>query len=214
MKKIVLGLMLSFAFLTPAYGVKEVLFAPDDRPKVRLLEYIAAAKKRIHVAMYTFTEQDLADALVVASKRGVNVQVLLDISSVTSPYTKIYTLLPAVEIYAFVTKQHYSSDPRARAFAPLMHNKFAVIDDVVWTGSFNWTQSANSRNQENVVVIKDAQAVKKYEERFHVVKQKCSRVEDVLQNVHTRNKKSSTTKRVKNTRRLLKLYRKNHCKSA
>lgn len=214
MKKIVLGLMLSLAFLTPAHAVKEVLFAPDDRPKTRLLEYIAAAKKRIHVAMYTFTEKDLADALVLALQRGVHVQVILDLSSVLSPYAKVYLLSPMVEVFAFATKQHYSSDPQARTFAPLMHNKFAVIDDVVWTGSFNWTQSANSRNQENVVVIKDVQAVKKYEERFQIIKQKCSKVEDVLQRMHVRNKKSITTKRAQKARRLLKRYHKNTCKSA
>ncbi|KKQ49804.1 MAG: Phospholipase D/Transphosphatidylase [candidate division TM6 bacterium GW2011_GWF2_38_10] len=214
MKKIVFGLMLSLGFLIPAHAVKEVLFAPDDRPKTRLLEYIAAAKKRIHVAMYTFTEKDFADALVLASQRGVHVQVILDLSSVLSPYAKVYLLSPMVEVFAFVTKQHYSSDPQARTFAPLMHNKFAVIDDVVWTGSFNWTQSANSRNQENVVVIKDAQAVKKYEERFQIIREKCSKVEAVLQSMHVRNKKSITTKRVQKARRLLKRYHKNTCKSA
>lgn len=37
-----------------------------------------------------------------------------------------------------------------------MHNKYAVIDDnVVITGSFNWTSKAVSTNRENIVIIRD-----------------------------------------------------------
>ena len=48
-----------------------------------------------------------------------------------------------------------------------MHNKFAVIDGrVLLTGSFNWTASADKRNEENLLIIMDKDLIKKYEERF------------------------------------------------
>ena len=48
-----------------------------------------------------------------------------------------------------------------------MHNKFAIFDDkTVFTGSFNWTVSANARNQENVIVMEDADVCKIYETYF------------------------------------------------
>jgi len=49
-----------------------------------------------------------------------------------------------------------------------MHNKYAVIDGkTVITGSFNWTVSAEKRNDENLLVIKRLPAlVEAYEKNF------------------------------------------------
>ncbi len=44
-------------------------------------------------------------------------------------------------------------------FGAIMHNKYAIIDDLVWTGSFNWTVSANNKNDENVLIISQESAV-------------------------------------------------------
>ena len=30
-----------------------------------------------------------------------------------------------------------------------MHNKFVLLDNQIWTGSYNWTVSAKKRNKEN-----------------------------------------------------------------
>ena len=54
-----------------------------------------------------------------------------------------------------------------------MHNKFAILDQKVWTGSFNWTISANKRNQENVVLLDEVDVCKKYEKRFEYFKKEC-----------------------------------------
>ncbi len=49
----------------------------------------------------------------------------------------------------------------------LMHNKYAVIDDQLWTGSFNWTVAANTRNQENALLISgEAELISKYLKNF------------------------------------------------
>ena len=48
-----------------------------------------------------------------------------------------------------------------------MHNKYAVIDgETVISGSFNWTKSAEYRNDENLVVINSKNLAKIYEENF------------------------------------------------
>lgn len=44
-------------------------------------------------------------------------------------------------------------------FHPIMHNKYAIIDKTVWTGSFNWTVSANNKNYENVIIISEEKGV-------------------------------------------------------
>lgn len=44
-------------------------------------------------------------------------------------------------------------------FHPIMHNKYAIIDKTIWTGSFNWTISANNKNYENVLIISNEKEV-------------------------------------------------------
>jgi phosphatidylserine/phosphatidylglycerophosphate/cardiolipin synthase-like enzyme len=50
----------------------------------------------------------------------------------------------------------------------LMHNKFAVFDDrVVATGSYNWTQSAERANYENLVLLDDSEVVTRFQGEFN-----------------------------------------------
>jgi phosphatidylserine/phosphatidylglycerophosphate/cardiolipin synthase-like enzyme len=52
-----------------------------------------------------------------------------------------------------------------------MHHKFCVIDNqVVLTGSYNWTTNAETRNDENVTVQKDPESATKYSLEFNKLK--------------------------------------------
>jgi phosphatidylserine/phosphatidylglycerophosphate/cardiolipin synthase-like enzyme len=59
----------------------------------------------------------------------------------------------------------------------IMHHKFAVFgrqtskDACVWTGSFNFTKSARYNNQENAVIIAQAEVVGVFLEQFERIKQ-------------------------------------------
>ena len=49
-----------------------------------------------------------------------------------------------------------------------MHNKFAIIDEaVIITGSFNWTLSASTKNQENILILENKQVVNSYLSEFN-----------------------------------------------
>jgi phosphatidylserine/phosphatidylglycerophosphate/cardiolipin synthase-like enzyme len=48
-----------------------------------------------------------------------------------------------------------------------MHNKYCLIDSqVLITGSFNWTSQAVTTNQENLIILQDAQFVREYQANF------------------------------------------------
>ena len=48
-----------------------------------------------------------------------------------------------------------------------MHNKFAIIDNrILLTGSYNWTFSANNRNDENLMVIDDPEIIEIFQNQF------------------------------------------------
>jgi len=106
--------------------------------------------------MYTFTNSRIAWALVKAYERGVRVRVLLDGQQASDKYSK-GTFLSKRGIFVV-----YDRMPG------LMHNKFCIIDDkIVITGSYNWTATAEEKNEENLLVIHDYNVAKVYKERFN-----------------------------------------------
>jgi len=99
---------------------------------------------------------NLANAVIDAHNRGVRVRVYLDKDQKEAQYSKS----------RYLTKQgitiHYSSNPY------IMHHKFAVMDnEVVITGSYNWTASAGERNNENLLVIRDPPLASRYKQEFY-----------------------------------------------
>jgi phosphatidylserine/phosphatidylglycerophosphate/cardiolipin synthase-like enzyme len=110
--------------------------------------------------MYYLTEAKMADTLIAAKKRGVDVQVVLDKTQLSGRYTQIKNLSVAgVTIY--VDRKHR-----------IMHNKFCVIDgDILITGSQNWTKSSETSNAENTLIIHNNRYLcAKYIKEFNALK--------------------------------------------
>lgn len=127
---------------TPADGTIEVAFSPKAGATELVVKAIVSAKKSIRLAAYSFTSKPIAQALVDAHKRGVDVQIVVDKSQKSERYTSA-TFLANLGIPTRVDSQH-----------AIQHNKFMVIDGAhVETGSFNYTSAAEQRNAENVMVI-------------------------------------------------------------
>lgn len=132
-----------------------VYFSPDGGCQDVIISEIGRAGKSIDIAMYTFTSREIAEELVRAKDRGVRVRVVLDKGQETQTYSKSRYLIKR----GFDVKYHAGSG--------IMHNKFAIIDGAVLiTGSFNWTPTADRKNEENLLLITDPGIIKKYQERF------------------------------------------------
>ncbi len=128
----------------PALSTVTVGFSPGNAQAV-VVDTIDAARTSIRLAAYSFTSKPIAAALVAASKRGVDVKVVVDKSQRTERYTSA-TFLANMGIPVRVDARY-----------SIMHNKFMVIDGTtVQTGSFNYTASAARRNAENVIVVAGA----------------------------------------------------------
>ena len=137
------------------FAKTEVYFSHVDDIQEILLARIDSAEYSIDVAMYTFTDFALARELVRAKERGVEVRIYLDRMQVGATYG---------QSRYFIQNE---MDVRISSNSAIMHNKFAIIDgDVLITGSYNWTLSANNRNDENVLIITCCYMIDKYEEQF------------------------------------------------
>lgn len=106
---------------------------------------------------YSFTNQPIVKALVEANKRGVDVFVILDKSNKTDKYS-VADLL-----------DHYGIDTYIDSKEAIAHNKVMILDkEVVITGSYNFTNAAENRNAENVLVIRSQHLADAYFENWAV----------------------------------------------
>ncbi len=152
---IALTLILNFSFSLVVNADTKVYFSPDGGCQEAVVNEINNAQKSIDIAMYSFTSRPIAQALVDAKNRQVKIRIVLDKAQKNERYSKSrYLISKGIDI-----KYHLGGG--------LMHNKFSVIDgQEVLTGSFNWTASADKRNEENLLVINDKELSGKFEERF------------------------------------------------
>jgi len=148
----------------------EAFFSPDDHPTKRLIQLIDSTHKKIYAAVYMFTDKEIAEALIKAKKRGVDVKMIVDRATVDYEYGKAKVLKEnGIDVYLFSEETKKGNGK----YSALMHNKFAILDEQLWTGSFNWTKSANQKNQENVILTTNKKVRQKFEQQFEVLKQRC-----------------------------------------
>jgi len=173
MPKPAVAFSLLCACLCLATAGAEVHFSPSTGVYLAIKQEIENAKQEIVVAMYTFTNRKLAQALLEAGKRGVLIRVLLDEEAAGEiSYSKHGFLRAggiAVRLYAG-TPPLYDQDWPGK-----MHHKFAVVDGVtVLTGSVNWTASGVHKNNENLLIIRDSALAKAYTAEFEKLWQACA----------------------------------------
>jgi len=128
-----------------------VYFTPPAGAAAAIVQAIDASEREVLVQAYGFTHNAIAQALVRAHQRGVAVQVLLDKKSKTSNH------------YVIDVLTQDQIDVRHDGKHAIAHNKVMVIDaSIVITGSFNFTNSAETRNAENFLVLKSAELAQRY----------------------------------------------------
>ena len=152
--KILLKIGLIFVLLlnTTLASKLDVCFTPPSGCSEKIIEEINNSKASIYVQAYGFTSKTIADSLIKAHLRGVKVQVILDRSNMSKKgYSKLMDLKEA------------GIDISLDIVPGIAHNKVMIIDEKkVITGSFNFTEAADKRNSENVIIIEDKEVVKQY----------------------------------------------------
>jgi phosphatidylserine/phosphatidylglycerophosphate/cardiolipin synthase-like enzyme len=131
----------------------EVFFSPDDGTIGRLIELVQDAQDEILFMAYSFTDDDLAQAILNRAREGIVVAGVFDKSQVLSNTGGEYTHLLENRI-----------DVRLDGNQHGMHHKVIIIDErIVVTGSYNFS---NTRNDENTLIIHDPEIAEFYREEF------------------------------------------------
>ena len=134
----------------------EVYFSPDDGTIERLLELVKDAQDEILFMAYSFTDDDLAQAILDRAGEGIVVAGVFDKSQALSNTGGEYTNLVENGIAVRLDGNRYG-----------MHHKVIIIDErIVVTGSYNFSANAKTRNDENTLVIHDPEIAEFYREEF------------------------------------------------
>jgi phosphatidylserine/phosphatidylglycerophosphate/cardiolipin synthase-like enzyme len=121
---------------------RSTCFTPGQDCTSLIVSTIDSAKTELLVQAYGFTAPEIVNAIVRAKDRGVKVQVILDKSNESEQESGASSLVL------------HGITPQIDDTVAIAHNKVMVIDQsTVITGSFNFTESAQKRNAENVLVI-------------------------------------------------------------
>ena len=126
----------------------------------KLIEKINAAQTSIHIASFEFDLTPVAEALVAAKKRGVDVRWVTDDESGLGVDED-----PGHGQFAMLQKAgiEVRSDDRS----DLMHNKFWIFDgQILWTGSTNITENGVFKQNNNTIVIHSPELATIYEREF------------------------------------------------
>jgi phosphatidylserine/phosphatidylglycerophosphate/cardiolipin synthase-like enzyme len=133
----------------------EVCFSPEERCDLKLVRFLETARSSIDLAVFDINLDQLVHAILVASKRGIRVRVLVDSRQAKGAYSLVSTLKKG------------GVDVKRGAQRGLMHHKFMVLDGKrIETGSFNFTNHASRANQENQVYLDDPAIVSRFVGRF------------------------------------------------
>ena len=135
---------------TPCWSV---FFSPNGGCTDAVVAEVHKAKKWVHAQAYAFTSSTICEALNGAAFRGLEVEVILDDKwNRSNPDSLMGTLVVEVLMDSSHT---------------IAHDKLLILDGTtVITGSFNWTHAAETRNGENLLIVRDPELAAVYERNF------------------------------------------------
>ncbi len=133
----------------------ETYFCPEDDCASKLVATLSQANKSIYFMTYSFTHEQIANELILAKERGVEVAGVVDKTSDKAVYEKLSNQGIPVRIW------------REKG---LLHHKVFIIDEhIVTTGSFNPTNNGNKRNDENLFIADNEDFAKPFLKEFYTV---------------------------------------------
>ncbi len=122
----------------------KVFFSTHTSCSNEVIKLINNANSTIYIAIYSFTSQNIADALIAAGNRGIKIYVIGEPSQRTEG-----------NMFSYIGR-YENIKVSFDTGSGIMHNKFMIVDGVyVTTGSFNWTTAAETENAENMLLITD-----------------------------------------------------------
>lgn len=133
----------------------EVYFSPQDGVIDHVLERVGAAQRSIRFLTFSFTSDPLTELMLEKAAAGVQVRGVFETQN-TAATGADFSALRRGGVGVLQDGNCY-----------IMHHKVIIIDEhTVITGSYNFTNSAERSNDENLIIIDDPEVALRFEEEF------------------------------------------------
>lgn len=133
----------------------ECYFSPDDGVQAAIVRTVAGAKTDVAVLAFSFTSEPIAKALAARIRGGVRVRAVFDETQAGNKSAQDEFL------------RGCGADVRMDGNPYAMHDKVMVVDgEVVVTGSYNFSKAAETKNDENVLIVHSRSIAGQYQREF------------------------------------------------
>lgn len=135
-----------------------VYFSPSDGVEPKIVNELNAADSSIYFCQYAFTSDGVFNAISSAKVRGVpDIRGVITETTITgSKFTQLKSICEVWENAGYKSHHKYG----------IIDASYIFSEPTVITGSHNWTLSANTINDENTIIIKDAFIANQFLQEF------------------------------------------------
>ena len=133
----------------------EVIFSPGDHCWQRIANLLKSSRRFVDICVFTITDDRITSAILDAHSRKVAVRIITDNDKAFDRGSDVERLARSgIDVCVDRTSHH-------------MHHKFAIFDRKrLLTGSYNWTRSAASSNEENFIIVDNPRLRSSFQDEF------------------------------------------------
>lgn len=137
----------------------ETYFSPDAGVADAILEELRAAETSIYFLAFSFTRDDMSDVLIEKHQAGLIVQGVFETRQIGAGADAAWLALTQAGVAV-----RQDGNPRT------MHHKVFIIDgETVVMGSYNFSNNAEENNDENILILHNANIAQAYFAEFQKV---------------------------------------------
>ncbi|KAI9032895.1 hypothetical protein CLU79DRAFT_728593 [Phycomyces nitens] len=141
--------------LSKGYFAKAYFF-PSKESFNAFISVINSARESIDICVFSLTDDDVADALIEAKKRKVNIRIITDNQQAAGKGADAERL-----------QRDHGIPYKTDNTTGYMHNKFAIVDhSTLINGSFNWSKGARFKNRENIMITNIPVCIQEFQRQF------------------------------------------------
>jgi phosphatidylserine/phosphatidylglycerophosphate/cardiolipin synthase-like enzyme len=143
------------ALILPTAETTDAFFSPGDACRNTIIRNIETATQKLNICVFTISDDIITNSLLTVHKKGVQIKLITDNDKSLDEGSDVEQLARAGIAVKMDTSPNH------------MHHKFMIADNkALITGSYNWTRSAAKYNHENIIVTREAGAIKSFAQQF------------------------------------------------